>query len=503
MSNLEEIYQELLNQESSNLDEYDDPDMDLLTYDEEEFVTSKEIAESKDKRKNIKSTDYTQISNIGEVDENVYFKRFSKKQEHKYTEKEMKEIRKSCEYTIVHDYGENDIYHLSDEERRKNDMLAELSLKLGCLKRTYRKVDQYIEAMRIVVQAWEILEKNNFIHSTEEFFQMVSEGRIVSNRIIMPKLKKINNYNMDLIIKYISNPDLDPKDLVPESPDEETSYYEDFGIYDDDSPEGIQFNKFIKEYKENLSPEDMEEKDPYEIEEAAEQYARDKMEEEKTKMLLSPEEAAFINDHYDNPPEIVVQDIKNRYIRGYDRRDFHRKKHKKFSKKERYMVEGLHEILNKIQDNPNNRIDVDEWNRSYMITNSMFEPEKEEKDFLDEMRFEGSWMSKKDVFLYNLMLREELIKQHPIKSNYRNYGDIELNNFFKTLESNGVNIIELRRRMNCTPEDLQKQEAKSSKKENKKLEAALLDRISKLNNSSKFKKLVTKAEKSLNQESSN
>ena len=52
--------------------------------------------------------------------------------------------------------------------------------------------------------------------------------------------------------------------------------------------------------------------------------------------------------------------------------------------------------------------------------------------------------------------------------------------------------------MDCTSEAATKVEDKRTKKENKKIESALLQRITKLNNSPKFKKIVGKAENALN-----
>lgn len=453
---IESMYEELINRADTMDDlgsSYSGKFID--EEDSEEFVTSKELMDTKE---HLEEKYGVIQKGDGVIEEDVHFKRYTKRREHKYTEKEMNEIKASCVATIVHDYGENDTYHISDEEREANDMLSELGMKLDGLKRTYRKIDQYIEAMRIVVQAWEMLEeKGNFIHSREEFFQMVAEGKIVSNRIIMPKMKKIDSYNMDMIIKYISNPELDPSDLVPEVPVEDD-------WYDSLTGDG-------------------------------------ETEEEAMLRLLSPEEFQFIKEHEDNPPEIRVKNISPKLIKGYDRRDFGRsRKSKKCSKKEKYVIESLHDILNKIQSSEISR--NRDYTRSSLITNSMFDVDKPSKDIWDSLYFDGSWANDNDVYLYDLAIREELLKQHPRDKQYMTFSDMELQNFFKILEDNGINTIDLRRKMNCTTESAQKEEIKHVKKENKKIESALLQRISKLNQSSKFKKLVSKAEDALNKQMS-
>lgn len=454
---VEEMYMELINQPFLLEDDTSILSGSGMQYggedDSEEFLTSKEIIKTKE---NLEEHYGIIPQGDGVIEEDVHFKRYTKRREHKYTEKEMEQIRKSCEVTIVHDYGENDIYHISDEEREANDMLAELGMKLGGLKRTYRKVDQYIEAMRIVVQAWEMLEaKGNYIHTRDEFFQMVAEGKIVSNRIIMPKLKRMDNYNVDMIIKYISNPELDPSDLVP------IKVEDDF--YDDLLTES------------------------------------DETEEDEMLRLLSPEDFQFIEEYEDNPPKIKVRDLPPKLIKNYDRRGFmSSRRKKKLNKNERYIQESLHDILNRIQNNEYNR------GRGYayssIITDSIFDVKKAEKDIWDDLYFDGSWANENDLFLYDLAVREELLKQHPTNVNYLTFADQELARFFKILEENGINTIDLRRKMDCSSSGVDNIKARAKKKENKKIESALIQRITQLNNSAKFKKIVSKAEEALNKQ---
>lgn len=426
--------------------------------DGEDFLTSKEIVKMH-KEGEITDTDLTGIvTGPVEIEEDVHFKRYGTEHEHKYTETELAQMREGCKRTIVHDYSENDRFHISDEERAKNDSLAELSAKLGGLKRLYRKVDQYVNAMRIVVEAWEILEKKeNFVHDPDEFYQMVASGKIYHSGIMMPKLKGMDKYNLDLLIKYISNPELDPKDLVPEEELKKRDAW-----YDDDW------------------------------------YSDDETEEEEMERLMSPEEIQFILDHEDNPPAMEVHDVKYKYIKGYDQKNFNKKK---FKKKDKLFVDSLHDILKKIQSNPNNRTDKDgqfNYGRSWLITNSMFERPKETKDFWDDLYFDGSWASKEDLFIYDLAVREAYMNKKAPGETYMTNGEKELQKFFRIMEDQGMNVVELRRKMNASTESMNAEENKRSRKENKKIEAALIQRITKLNGDPKFKKLIAKAEKSIN-----
>jgi hypothetical protein len=486
---IEEMYQDLIMQ-GSDMDSY--PTSSGRAYDPddcEDFVTSKEIVEKKIDLE--KDDRFAGLAPVPEIEEEVVFKRFGTRRKHKYTEREMKEIRESCVTTIVHDYAEHDVYHMSDEDRRKNDMLADLRLKLGSLKGTYRQLPQYIEAMRVVVQAWAILEQNNFVHTRDEFYQMVADGKIVSNAIIMPKMKGIANYNMDMIIKYISNPEADPKDLVPTKDAAHDPWYDRFTSDFEDDPEYQEILATVSDEYE-AKGEDLEDPD---VLGRIEQEALDRMERAQMERILTPEEVQYILDHQDHPERMKVHDVKPKMITGYDDRRKGKKK-KKLSKSQKYSMESLHGILNKIQSSE--IASQSTFSNSYMITHSMFEQDKPGKNPFDEIPFTGSWASKADTKLYDLMLREALMQQHPKGEPYITYADRDLQKFFKTLEDAGVNVVELRRRMNQTDETIQTQNQKHEQKRNKKIEAAIIQRITKLNNDPKFRKTVAKAEDELN-----
>lgn len=458
MASIFDKYQDLLDQEEESISRNmfgfnrhanDDDEIDTL-------FGSEDIAKLQDKLPDV--GDVKAPKGPADIQEEVHFHRYTTRRKHKYTEKELEQIRESCKGTIVHDYSEHDMFHQTDEERAANDLLAEIRVKLHGLKSTYSKVDQYIMAMRVVVEACEMIEeKANFIHSEDEFYSMISEGKIYITGVPMPRLRKADRYNQDLLIKYISNPELDPTDLV--------------------------FNKsydsFYDEEDDLLNPDD-------------------ESDEDKMYRLLSEDEVTYISENEDNVPKIKVHDIKNKYIKGYDRKSMFKSK-KKVSKKDKYMKDSLHDLLNKIQSNPVNNTSKG-YSSSWLLTNSMFEPVKKEKDFWDDLYFDGSWTNKNDLFLYDMAIRDKMLDQHPVGERYLTNQDKELQMFFRTMEDNGINVVELRRRMNMADEDLKRAEAKKVNKNNKKIESALIQRIEKLNGDPKFKKLVTKAEKAINKQ---
>ena len=429
----------------------------IASEDMETFITDEEIEKAGLKQDEDSYPD-RRGNSPRPIEEVVTFKRYNTRHIHKYTETEMAAIRKSCEETIVHDYSEHDTYHMSDEERAKHDSLAQLRVKIGSLHSIYTRVDEYIKAMRVFVEAWELLEKkDNFVHSEEEFFNLVAKGKIYNSSIIMPRLRKMEKYNIDLLIKYISNPELDPEDLLDPKYKEDKSWYE--MLESDEEPES---------------------------------------DEEKFERLMSPEEALYVENNEDNPPSIEVKDIKRKYIKGYDQKRFSSTS-KKLSKVEKYKMDSIHEILNKIQNSvADDR--ADRYSRSWFITSSLFDTSKEPESVYDKIHFDGSWTSEDDLFLYDLAIQEAIANEHPIGERYLTNSEKQLSEFFRTMEQEGLNVVELRRLMNMSEGELKTAETKSVKKENKKREAAIIQRITKLNNNPKFKKLITKAEKSINEQ---
>lgn len=430
--------------------------------DSEELFTSKEIVKMKEVPKDDEGKVIPKpIPN--NIEESVHFKTYRKKHVHKYTETEMASIRESCMGAIVYDYAQNDSYHISDEEREKADTLREVRVQLGGLHKLYNKVDEWIKAMRVVMKAWAILEeKGNFLHSKDEFYKLVAEDRIYHNAIIMPKLKGMSKYNIDILIQYISNPDLDPSDLLTTEQKRRAHAYDSF--YDDEEDE--------------------------------------ETEEEKMERLLDPEDVDVILNASNDQTPTTIACIPDKDIVGYEQSRYSPKKLKKLPKRKRkhmYSRYNLHALLTKIQNNPENRDTSSLYGYGYssIVTRNMFEPEKHEDDFWDENMFHGSWASKTDNEIYDIQLREAMMNRPIPGSVYKTYGDEELNSFFNDLEKAGLNVLELRRLMNMTEADDASKNAERVKKETKKLENAILQRITKLNGDPKFKKTIEKAEKAI------
>lgn len=559
-------------------DNSDDDSEDVFT--SKEIVQKKKLLEKASEKKGITSDD------DGIIEEDVYFKRYRNVRQHRYTESEMVVIRESCMTSVVHDYGEHDPYHISDEERQRNDQLKEISDQLAGLKRTYRRVDQYIAAMRIVFEAWQILARNNFIHSEEEFFDMIGEGRIVSSRIVMPKLRKMDQYNIDMIINYISNPELDLSHLAPIKKEEQDDWFENPAadqvkanlmellttaelsmIHITVESSHYEFttevecrcdaclnrietelDEIIEELRTELAEKITNESQlERRLTEAREEHRKElvvryeidltehevvdddqddlcihlrqaiflirqyksvidvegRQETEKEEMyrILRIDEAAAISYKSEDPLNAdtrKISDIPQKYIKGYDKRQTSfrkKKKKKKGNKTDRYITDQLHGLLSKIQNGQHYK----EHGNSYMVTHSLFEQEKPLKSFWDDIHFDASWADDDAVAILDLVLREELMRQRPIKQKHLTYADLDIARFFEILEDQGVNTVYLRQQMGVSEDSNNKKVIAATKKENKAKEKALLNRVIKLHDDKKFKKIAEKAEKDLNE----
>jgi hypothetical protein len=427
------------------------------------FMTEEDLAKihNKEEELGLKPDNKSKVTGTGNES---HFKIYNKRRVHKYTDAEMEAMKKSCEATIVNDYGENDFFHMSDEERERIDIMSEIANELAQVRTIYRKPDKYVTAMRSVMRAWSILEKGNYLHSKKEFYELVSSGNIYSNRIIMPKLKNIDGFNTDVIAEYIYNTDLDPDDLVKdEAKNDFDSWFNDFENEEEETPE------------------------------------------EKLERLLSPEEIEYIDGKLnteENEKMVPVQNLEKKYIKNYDQKSFRfnikKKKKNTDSKFEKRIKDVNHKMLNRLQSETIRLANSYDLNRSYLLSNSIFDAEKKKESNLDKVRFNGDWTKDDDVELYELQLLGAWLDDRSQENKFKLNSDIMLDNFFKDMENQGMNVIKLRRAMGHDDDSLTNETKLRKIKTNKKLEAAIIQRITKLNNNDKFKKLVKKVEKGIN-----
>lgn len=519
MPTLDDQYEELMKMSQAN--HISDDDLAMYDYDDyadESFVTEEEVKARERKANNPTApendshADKPTLDNDDNEKFSENYHEYHKRRVHKYTKTELENIRKSCEGMLVRDYHEDDPYHWDDERRANMDALVEMDAEINKLRRVYHQPDKYVEAMRVIKKAWALIEKNfNVVHSKKEFFQMVGNGEIVNGRLVMPKLTHMNQYDLDTLIMYISNDDLDPMDLLDEKSRiaaEQEKLERQMAI--ENATDDDKFNQVLTKCadllttaKQNIDPfyadvpeDDNEDGDNKDEEEDMPTQAE--IDAEITAAIMTPEELEMIEQLKDNPPIYEVREFERKYVKGYNNSALgHRRRTKKKSKKDKIneaRTAAVHKLLKRIQDVER---DVNDG-RDY-ISNGLFDLSNHKDDF-DDFTMRGSLASNANDELFSMMMTEKFMNMPADSSGYggNTIGDVELQKFFEVIDKNPIfNSQAIRRSMNASPEQLSKEYGKRTRKENAKLEKRILDRIIKLNNNPKFKKKTTRTEQRL------
>ena len=77
------------------------------------------------------------------------------------------EMRAMFKDVVVNDY--KDDYHLSDEEREKNNQFYKLFSRLNRCKRKYRSLKDFIDVYRLVLQCIDAVADNQDVYDPDEF----------------------------------------------------------------------------------------------------------------------------------------------------------------------------------------------------------------------------------------------------------------------------------------------------------------------------------------------
>ena len=419
-----------------------EPDEEIETFfTEEEMYNEKNGI--KDNKDEIKFNPVT-----GEIEETVYFHRRKKVTVKKYTEKELSNMREECKYTLIHDFAENDIYHVSDEERLKNDELAEIAIKIKGLRKGYRKVEQYIEAMRVAYQAWEILAKKySLIYSRKDFFEGLSSGELSYDGFAVPTLRGIKNYNPKILAEYIQNVDLDPMELVKVDPREFVE------LPWDNDPE---------EYDNNHE------------------------------RLLSVKELNDIEEcHSGNlTSTISISKMDKKYIPNFDY-VYNKKRIKKLNKKDKLIADSIKTVYKSIQGN-------NVMFGNFMRYDDTYDKQQSNKSSnVESIRYSGSWQNDTKVQIFENIVHEEFLDDFPIQQKYQTFRDLEMSNLFGKMEEAGINVKEIRENISQPSSSEKKQTIKKERQENKRIERSIVSRVIAMNNNPKFKSIVKRVNQRL------
>ena len=180
-------------------------------------------------------------------------------------EKRIEQFKADYDCVVVMDFG--DEYHLSEEEREEKNRFYKAFRKFSKYKHKYRKLDEYVEAMREALKCLDFVAENNGVYSPEEFKKLFFRDKIYINGLVFPKYsgKNKKNISWDYVTEFILS-DRDPKEILPSK--EENFYSEDEleelegRLFDEGELDRITRELTPEEITEQNKFYDVEERDP-------------------------------------------------------------------------------------------------------------------------------------------------------------------------------------------------------------------------------------------------
>ena len=115
---------------------------------------------------------------------------------------------------VVNNYGDD--YHISEEQRQKNNQYYEVYKPLKRAKRKYRKIDEWIKVMRQYMAAIKVIAENNSRYTPDQFMKKYSEGKIKIYGLTFPKYvgKDKKDINWEYIWTEFIGTNRDPSELI-------------------------------------------------------------------------------------------------------------------------------------------------------------------------------------------------------------------------------------------------------------------------------------------------
>ena len=115
---------------------------------------------------------------------------------------------------VVNNFGDD--YHITEEQKRKNNEYYEVFKPLRRSKRKYRKITEWVIVMREYMKAIKMVADNNQVYSPEKFMEKYSKGKIKINGITFPKYvgKDKKDINWEYVWTEFIATDRDPNELI-------------------------------------------------------------------------------------------------------------------------------------------------------------------------------------------------------------------------------------------------------------------------------------------------
>lgn len=147
----------------------------------------------------------------------------------KIPEKRKEEVLRGFDCVVVNTF--DDDYHSTDEEREQHNRFAKDANKIRKMKRIYRRLDEYIIAVREHLKFLDKVAEGNGVYDPEEFKKMFFKGKINIVGMRFPKYKGPNR--KDVNYKYLAEFALsgaDPSEIIPKWQRDD---------YEDDDPQQL------------------------------------------------------------------------------------------------------------------------------------------------------------------------------------------------------------------------------------------------------------------------
>lgn len=156
-----------------------------------------------------------------------YEELFKKKTSVFIPEHRIEEMKKEFDCVVVRDFGDD--YHLSEEERNEKNKFYQAFKKFNRMKKKYRKLDEYVIAMREALQCLDFVAENNGVYSSEEFKKLFLRKKIYISGLEFPKLigRERKNISWEYLTEFILSNN-DPKDILPKKNGDELLSEEDY-----------------------------------------------------------------------------------------------------------------------------------------------------------------------------------------------------------------------------------------------------------------------------------
>lgn len=132
---------------------------------------------------------------------------------------------------VVHDFG--DVYHLTEEERVAQNKFYSAFKQLSLCKHKYKKLDQYVTAMREAYKCLNLVAENNGYYEPKKFKKLFYNGEIKIAGLFVPQYKGRDKKQIskEYLFEFIMS-DKPAEDILPKRVDEEDYVDVDFS----DSP---------------------------------------------------------------------------------------------------------------------------------------------------------------------------------------------------------------------------------------------------------------------------